>query len=78
MEQDFGTRLARWLEAKGMTVQELAAQIDRTPAAIYQWIGTGKSKTSPTMENAELALEALGLTWLRFWGPLPKSKARAS
>lgn len=81
MEPDFGTQLARWMEAKQVTVPELAKQIGITKAAIYQWIGVGESKTSPTMANAELALGALDLTWLRFWGPIPKaakSRARAS
>jgi transcriptional regulator with XRE-family HTH domain len=68
-------RIARWREHKGLSQQQLASKIGVTVAAVYQWEGTGESKTVPRLENLTALVEALGLTMERFYGRLPKARA---
>lgn len=72
---DVGERIALWRKARGLTQQQLAKEVGVTPAAIYQWEGTGESKTSPSVANLEAVVEALGLTMERFFGRIPGAKA---
>ena len=76
-EVNLGERIAAWRRARGLTQRALAEAIGVTPAAVYQWEGTGDSRTSPSQSNLEAVVEALGLTIERFYGRLPK-EAKAS
>ncbi len=72
---DLSARIAFWREDKRMTVGELAAKCDVTVAAVYQWEGTGKSRTSPSQKHLASLVKALGMTMAEFYGALPKRRA---
>ena len=82
---DVGIRIKAWREAKGMSRQELADRVPRYPsapdgetisvAAVYQWEGTGESKTTPSVPHLEAVVAAFGITMERFYGRIPKAKA---
>ncbi len=69
---DLGDRIAAWRQVKGLTQRDLAKAIGVSVAAVYQWEGTGESKTSPSQTNLEALVVALGLTMGRFYGRVPK------
>lgn len=73
-----GKRISEWREHKGLTPQELAEKVGVTPAAVYQWEGTGESKTTPSLANLEKVCRALGISLAKFHGELPPKSARAS
>lgn len=68
---DLGERIAAWLRWFNITPSEIAVDIDVTAAAVYQWIGTGKHQTSPSQENLQKLVSALGITMERFYGRVP-------
>lgn len=72
---DLSERIAAWRKAKGMSQRDLAKAVGVSVAAVYQWEGTGESKTSPSQVHLELVVEALGLTMERFYGRTPKARA---
>lgn len=72
---DLGIRIASWRKAKGLTRLDLAKAVGVSAAAVYQWEGTGESKTSPSQAHLELVVETLGLSMERFYGRLPKKAA---
>jgi transcriptional regulator with XRE-family HTH domain len=74
-EIEVGKRIAHWRVWRSWTPQDLAKAVGVTPAAVYQWEGTGESKVRPSLEKLEKVVDALGITMARFWGPLPKLKA---
>jgi len=74
---DTGERIEAWCEAKGVTFEDVANAAGVTVAAVYQWVGTGKSKTKPALRHLESVVKFLKLTMEEFYGPIPKSK-RAS
>jgi transcriptional regulator with XRE-family HTH domain len=65
---DLGSRIASWRKLKGFTRRELAEAVGVSTAAVYQWEGTGDSKTSPSQPHLEAVVRALGLTMERFYG----------
>lgn len=69
---DLSTRIAAWRKAKGVSQRELAVAVGVSVAAVYQWEGTGESRTSPSQAHLAKLVEALGLTMERFYGRLPK------
>lgn len=75
---DLGARIAAWRKNRGLTQRELAEAIGVTAAAVYQWEGTGDSHTTPSQGNLEKVVGVLGLTMERFYGAIPKVKAKAS
>ena len=70
-----GDRIAAWMKVKDVSPQQLAAGVGVTAAAVYQWLGTGKSKTMPSQESLEGVVEFLGLTMEAFYGRIPKPRA---
>lgn len=70
-------RIALWRQAKGLTQRELADAVGVSAAAVYQWEGTGKSQTDPSMAHLEALVGALGITMRRFYGPVPRRKGAA-
>jgi len=74
---DVGARIASWRKAKGLSQRELADAVGVTPATIYQWEGTGRSRTNPTLTNLEAVARALGVTMARFFGVVPRAGARS-
>lgn len=72
---DINVRLTRWREHRGMKKSALAAAADTTPQAIDR-IEAGDSQ--PSLHMLERLVEALDLTMVEFYGPLPKTRARAS
>jgi len=75
---ELGERIAGWRKAKGLTQRELAAKIGVSTAAVYQWEGTGESKTAPSVANLERLVSTLGITMERFYGRVPKPKKEAA
>jgi transcriptional regulator with XRE-family HTH domain len=73
---DVGARIAAWREAKGLSPQELAKRVGVSGPAVYQWEGSGETKTTPTTENLMKVADALGITMEQFWGPLPTAKRK--
>lgn len=71
---ELGARIAAWRKAKNMTPRELAKAVGVTPAAVYQWEGSGESQTAPSHQHLVAVVEALGLTMKRFYGDIPKTK----
>jgi transcriptional regulator with XRE-family HTH domain len=72
---DINARLTRWREHKGMTKSSLAAAAETTPQAVDR-IEAGDSQ--PSLHLLERLVDAMSLTMAEFYGPLPKTKARAS
>lgn len=89
MELDVGARIAHWRRWRGWTPRQLAEAVKRvqiargvkrpglTPAAVYQWEGTGETKTTPSQAHLSAVVEALDLTMAQFYGRLPKLKEAA-
>lgn len=75
---DLGERIASWRLAKGMSRESLASAVGVSVAAVYQWEGTGESKTLPSTANLEKIAAAFGLTLERFFGRIPKARAKAA
>lgn len=75
---ELGERIAAWRTVKGLSRDELAEKVGVTVAAVYQWEGTGEHKTKPSTDNLEKIAEAFGVTLERFYGRLPKPKARVA
>lgn len=69
---DIGKRIAAWRALRGMTREELAELVGVSVAAVYQWEGTGESKTRPATDNLERIAEAFGLSLAEFFGRLPR------
>ena len=72
---DIGARIAAWRKAKNLTQRELAEAVGVSPAAVYQWEGTGETKTAPSHKHLEAVAAALGITLERFYGRVPSRKA---
>lgn len=71
-----GPRITAWREHKGLSQRKLAALVDVTPQAVCMW-ESAKWRKTPSGKNLDKLLEVLGLTYVKFYGPLPK-KRRAS
>lgn len=69
---DIGKRIAAWRALRGMTREELAELVGVSVAAVYQWEGTGESKTRPATDNLERIAEAFGVSLAEFFGRLPR------
>jgi transcriptional regulator with XRE-family HTH domain len=72
---DLGARIKGWRDAKGWTRQDLAAKVSVSVAAVYQWEGTGKTKTVPRPKMLETIAAAFGVTIPAFYGPIPPAKS---
>lgn len=70
-----GQRIRAWRELRDLTERQLAEEIGVTPPAIYQWERHGKS---PTLANLEEIARALRISMAQFYGPIPRSKRKAS
>lgn len=57
-----------------MTHRDLADAVGVTPAAVYQWEGSGESKTTPSQEHLLAVARAFRVSMAEFWGPVPKAK----
>jgi transcriptional regulator with XRE-family HTH domain len=75
---DLGERIAAWFKVKNISPAEAAKKLEITRAAVYQWIGTGASKTTPSQKNLSALVDLLGISMVEFYGPVPKVKAKAS
>ncbi len=71
---DLGPRIASWRKAKGMSRLELARAVGVSAAAVYQWEGTGESKTTPSVAHLTAIAEAFGVSMERFYGHVPKGR----
>lgn len=69
---ELGERIAAWRKSKGMSHAQLAKAVGVTVAAVYQWEGSGESKTTPSVTNLEAIVDAFGLTMERFFGKPPR------
>lgn len=70
---DLSARIAAWRELSGRSHRDLAEAIELSPAAIYQWEGSGDSITTPSLPHLEAFVAALGLTMEQFYGRIPSS-----
>jgi len=70
---DIGSRIARWRNVRGLSRQDLAKAVGVTDAAVYQWEGTGETKTTPSVPHLERVVKALGLTMGQFYGRMPRA-----
>ena len=75
IDPDVHQRIARWADARGKTLQDLADAAGVSVGAVYQWIGTGRHKTKPQLSHLEAIVAELGLTMAEFYGPLPAERA---
>jgi transcriptional regulator with XRE-family HTH domain len=75
---DVGERIAAWRDARGLTQQQLAEAIGVTHAAVFQWEMDGDGRTTPSLKNLQKVCKVFGITMERFYGRIPKAKARAS
>ena len=77
---DLGTRITSWRISRGLSHRGLAEAIRGatgkriTAGAIYQWEGTGGSKTLPTQANLDALVRTLGISMERFYGRPPKAR----
>lgn len=71
---DLGERIAAWRKVKRLSRGQLAERVGVSVAAVYQWEGTGESKTRPATDNLERIAEAFGLTLAEFFGRVPKAR----
>ena len=69
---NISVRLTRWREHKGLSKSALAVAADTTPQAVGR-LEAGNS--SPSMQMLERIVDALGITMVEFYGPLPKRAA---
>lgn len=72
---DLAKRIAAWRKLRGLSHEELADAVGVTVAAVYQWEGSGKTKTAPSHENLAKIAKAFGLTMSKFWGPITERRA---
>jgi transcriptional regulator with XRE-family HTH domain len=68
-------RITAWRKYVGMSVSALAEKCDVSAAAVYQWEA---GETSPPIERIQQIAEAFDTTLAKFFGEVPKRKARAS
>ena len=71
---DLGTRISSWRKVRGLSRQELAIAVGVTVAAVYQWEGTGESKTLPSADNIEKIAAAFGVSTEKFYGRIPRAR----
>lgn len=71
---EINERIHRWRKARGKTLQDIADKLDVTRSAVSYW-ETGTNV--PQQKNLEALVEALGLTMVEFYGPIPKPRKRA-
>lgn len=71
---DLGTRIASWRRYKRMTQRELGDLLGLTGQAVSQW--ERGANGMPTGMLSRL-VGAFGLTMVKFYGPIPKSRAAA-
>jgi transcriptional regulator with XRE-family HTH domain len=74
---NLGSRIAAWRAWKGWTQSQLAEAAGVSRASMCQYEGNGKYQTSPSQDNLEAIVDALGLTMTRFYGRLPKTRRAA-
>lgn len=77
---DFGERVVRWREHRGLTQAALAAKITKlggqcSPSAVAQW---ELNQTAAAQSNMQPLADALEVTLAQFWGRVPSRKKRAS
>lgn len=72
---DFGRRIKAWREHLGMSQKALAAAIGVVPGTVCMWESEDYD-SAPTRRNLEKLLALFGINELRFWGALPKPKAK--
>lgn len=70
---NLGARLAAWREYAGYSQSKLARTIGITRSAVWQW---EDGETVPGARNLAAAVDAFGISMERFYGPLPRAKAR--
>ena len=75
---DLGSRIAAWRKSRGLSQAQLADAVGVSVAAVYQWEGTGESKTKPSADNLEKIAAAFGLSMEKFYGDPPDRAAPRS
>lgn len=72
-ESTFAERLTYFRERAGLSQRELAARIGVEPSAVSAWVN---DTYSPTFENLNKLVGALGIDMPTFWGRLKNSSKR--
>ena len=72
-----GCRIKTWRTAKGLTQRQLAKKIGISTTAVHYWEREDGLRTSPKERHLTAAVAAFGISMERFYGRLPKVKARA-
>ena len=71
---ELGSRIAAWLAWKGWTQKQLADEAGLSRGLVCQVVGRGEYKTNPSQETLTAIVAALGLTFEKFYGRVPKTK----
>ena len=71
---NLGSRIAAWRMARGMTQRELAKRVGVTVPAVYHW---ENGEAVPRVKNVEKIASVCGVSVRRFYGEVPKPRARA-
>ncbi len=75
---ELGSRIDAWLTWKGWDQSQLADAAKLSRGLVCQVIGKGAYKTTPSQKTLTAIVVALGLTFERFYGRVPKpTKKRA-
>lgn len=61
-------RITLWRLAAGMNQRDLACAVGVSPAAVYQWEGTGNAKTAPSQRSLESIASVIGVSMADFYG----------
>jgi transcriptional regulator with XRE-family HTH domain len=75
---DLGPRIRQWRKWKGWNQKQLAEAASVSRALICQIEGAGEYHSSPSQESLAAIVEALGISFSRFYGKLPALKKRAA
>jgi len=73
---DLSKRIASWRKFRGLSREQLASSVGVTAAAVYQWEGTGESKTLPRTANLAKIADAFDVSLAEFFGRVPKVNRR--
>lgn len=75
---ELGERIREWREWKGWTQAQLADEAKLSRASVCQYEGAGKYHSSPSQNALSAIVKALGLDLAKFYGSIPKRKARSA
>jgi len=69
---DLSKRIVAWRRFRGLSREQLASSVGVSAAAVYQWEGTGESKTQPRTANLAKIADAFDVSLAEFFGRVPK------